>query len=134
MPTAYGILHEENGVFGVLFPDFPGCVTGGESEEDAVRKADEALTFHVAGMVEDGESIPSSRGQKELWQDPDFAESVKDGVLFIARYELPKKAVRINISMDESLIEQIDRAAEHMGQSRSAFLADAARARLKSAA
>jgi metal-responsive CopG/Arc/MetJ family transcriptional regulator len=36
--------------------------------------------------------------------------------------------------MDESLIEQIDRAAEHMGQSRSAFLADAARARLKSAA
>ena len=134
MATAYGILHEENGVFGVSFPDFPGCVTGGDNEEEAVRKADEALTFHIAGMVEDGETVPSPRSQKELWQDPEFVDSIEGGILFIARCELPKKAVRINISMDESLVEQIDRAAEHMGQSRSAFLAEAARARLKSAA
>ena len=135
MATSWGIMHSENGVVGVSFPDFPGCVTGAETEEDAARKADEALTFHVAGMVEDGDPIPASRSQRELWADPDFVESMKNGgTLLLARYDLPKKAIRINISMDESLIEAIDRAAEHRGQSRSAFLAEAARARLRDAA
>lgn len=135
MARTWAIMHHENGVVGISFPDFPGCVTGAETEEEAARKADEVLTFHVAGMVEDGDPIPSSRSQKELLEDPDFIESIRNGgVLLLARYELPKKAIRINISMDESLIEAIDRAAEHRGQSRSAFLAEAARARLKDAA
>jgi len=135
MARTWAIMHHENGVVGISFPDFPGCITGAETEEEAARKADEVLTFHVAGMVEDGDPIPSSRSQKELSEDPDFVESMQNGgVLLLARYELPKKAIRINISMDESLIEAIDRAAEHRGQSRSAFLAEAARARLKDAA
>jgi predicted RNase H-like HicB family nuclease len=135
MATTWGIMHHENGVVGVSFPDFPGCITGAETEEEAARKADEVLTFHVAGMVEDGDPIPSSRTQKELLEDPEFVEGMQNGgVLLLVRYELPKKAIRINISMDESLIEAIDRAAEHRGQSRSAFLAEAARARLKNAA
>ena len=43
---------------------------------------------------------------------------------------LPKRAVRINISMDESLISAIDRAASAFGESRSHFLAEAAKLRL----
>ena len=132
MPTAWGIMHRENDVIGVSFPDFPGCVTGGRTEEEAARKADEVLTFHISGMIEDGDPIPSPRSQNELWQDLEFVDSMKDGVLFVARYELPKKAIRINISMDERLIEAIDKAAEYRGQSRSAFLTEAALARLGS--
>lgn len=131
MPLAHAILHEENGVYGVSFPDFPGCITGADSEEEAIRKADEALTFHVAGMLEDGETLPLKRGLLDLKADPEVRAVMADGVLFIARYELPKKSVRINISMDESLIEAIDRAALHANQSRSGFLADAARVRIR---
>ena len=54
------VIHEENGVFGVSFPDFPGCVTGADTFEDAVRKAREALAFHVAGMASDGDPIPTN--------------------------------------------------------------------------
>lgn len=130
MPAAYGVLHAENGVFGVSFPDFPGCITGGDSEEEALRKADDVLTFHVAGMVEDGDALPTSRTLDALRADPEVRSALETGTLFLARYELPRKAVRINISMDEGLIEAVDRAAERVSQSRSAFLADAARRRL----
>jgi predicted RNase H-like HicB family nuclease len=130
MSITHAILHEENGVFGVSFPDFPGCVTGGLTEEEAVRKADQVLTFHVAGMLEDGEAIPATRPLRELWKDADFVDSMKTGILFLARYDLPKKSVRINVSMDEVLVEAIDRAAELTNQSRSAFLSDAARMRI----
>ncbi|MGE6740991.1 type II toxin-antitoxin system HicB family antitoxin [Allorhizobium pseudoryzae] len=131
MQTTYGILHHENQSFGVSFPDFPGCVTGGATEEEALRKADEVLTFHVAGMVEDGEALPISRTLEDLRLDPDVQEALVDGTIFVARYDVPRKAVRINISMDEGLVEAVDRAAGRINQSRSAFLADAARRRLE---
>lgn len=50
--------------------------------------------------------------------------------MLLTRFELPKRAVRINISMDESLISAIDRAASAFGESRSHFLAEAAKLRL----
>ena len=45
--------------FGVSFPDFPGCITAGRTSEEARRRAAEALSFHIAGMIEDGEKIPN---------------------------------------------------------------------------
>ena len=62
--------------------------------------------------------------------EPEFVDSMKDGVLLLTRFEPPKRAVRINISMDESLISAIDRAASAFGESRSHFLAEAAKLRL----
>ena len=45
--------------YGVWFPDFPGCVTAGKTLEEARRLAAEALAFHIEGMIEDGEALPS---------------------------------------------------------------------------
>jgi predicted RNase H-like HicB family nuclease len=45
--------------FGVSFPDFPGCITAGRTLEEARRRAAEAFSFHIVGMVEDGEKIPN---------------------------------------------------------------------------
>src|SRR5260370_9321114 len=56
--------------FGVSFPDFPGCVTAGKSLEEARRKAPEALAFHIAGMLEDGEKIPKPSKMDNLAGDP----------------------------------------------------------------
>lgn len=133
MATAIGVMHEENGVFGVSFPDFPGVVTGADTEEEAARKADEVLTFHVAGMAEDGDPIPVPRTLRELWRDPEFEASVLQdkGIVVLIRYEEPKKPLRINVSMDEKLIKRIDRAAGSVGLSRSGFLSQAAEAYLQ---
>lgn len=45
--------------FGVDFPDFPGCVSAGATLDEARRLAQEALEFHVAGMLEDGDELPA---------------------------------------------------------------------------
>jgi hypothetical protein len=58
---------------------------------------------------------------------------LKDAVVVAVEVELPARAVRVNVSLDENLLQAIDRAAAGAGQSRSAFLAEAARARLRGA-
>ncbi len=134
MPVAYALIHEEDGVFGISFPDFPGCVSTGHTEEEVLRKGTEALSFHVAGMVEDGDPIPSPRSLRDLRADLAFREDSGGAIVAMVPFDLPGRAVRLNISMEERLLESVDRAAAASGQSRSAFLADAARQRLKGAA
>lgn len=53
------LVHKEEGSdYGVSFLDFPGCVTGGDTPEEAHAMALEALQFHVDGMVEEKLEIP----------------------------------------------------------------------------
>ena len=47
-----------NRQYDVFFPDFLGCITSGNSFEDAKNMAQEALQLHVDGMIEDGDILP----------------------------------------------------------------------------
>lgn len=130
MPVAYALIHEENDVFGISFPDFPGCISVGDTAETAIVKGTEVLTFHVSGMADDGEKLPMLRTLAELQADPDFKEDCEGGVLALVPFELPGKSVRINISIDENLLSLIDHATAKTGESRSGWLANAARNKL----
>lgn len=130
----YALIHQDEGSYGISFPDFPGCVSGGQSLDEAISRGAETLLFHFAGMVEDRDPLPVLRSLEELKSDPDFVEDAEGAVIAVVPVELPGKAVRVNVSIDEHLLDAIDRAARSAGQSRSAFLADAARARIRSAA
>ena len=44
--------------FGIVVPDFPGCVSAGDSVEEALEMAKEAVEFHIEGLINDGESVP----------------------------------------------------------------------------
>ncbi|MGO4738652.1 type II toxin-antitoxin system HicB family antitoxin [Bosea sp. 2KB_26] len=133
MPLAYALIHEENGNYGISFPDFPGCISGGATAEDAIRKGSEALTFHVSGMAEDGDPLPLLRSISELKSDREFAEASADAVVAMVPFDLPSRAVRINVSIDENLLSSIDAAAKAAGMTRSAFLAEAARTKIRAA-
>jgi predicted RNase H-like HicB family nuclease len=128
--NVYALVHEGDRVFGISFPDFPGCVSGGDTIDEAIRRGRETLAFHVEGMVEDGDELPVPRSLTELRKDLEFREAADDAVIVSVPVDLPGRAVRVNISIDERLLESVDRAATASGQSRSAFLAAAARARI----
>jgi predicted RNase H-like HicB family nuclease len=132
--TVLALIHEEDGVYGISFPDFPGCVSGGRSLDEALSRGRETLAFHVAGMVEDGDTLPVLRSLSEIRSDPCFAEDAAGAIVAAVPVDLPGRAVRVNVSIDEGLLDAVDRAARKAGQSRSAFLAEAARARIKGAA
>ena len=53
--NAYALIHEEGGAYGISFPDFLGCVSGGAALYEALARGRETLAFHVAGIVEDSE-------------------------------------------------------------------------------
>lgn len=131
MPLAYAMIHEECGLFGVSFPDFPGVVASAKNAEEALRKSTEALTFHVAGIAEDGDIVPVPRALTELRDDPAWIEDAGGAVVALVSFDLPMKSVRVNISIDEALLSAVDQAAHAAGQSRSAFLSEAARLRMR---
>ena len=124
------LIHEENGVFGASFPDFLGCTTVADSLDAIVPKAAEVLAFHVEGMVEDGLSLPPVRSLTQLRKDPVFREDSSGALIALVPYAPPARAARINITLDESLLERVDRAAAAAGETRSGYLAAAARQRL----
>ena len=69
------LVHKDEGTsYGVSFPDVLGCISTGDTFEDAVANAAEALAFHFAGMREDGDTIPAPRSFDELKRDPEFVE------------------------------------------------------------
>jgi len=55
--------------FGVVFPDFDGCVSAGKDLNDAINMAQEALDFHVKGMREDGEELPEPAALKQIYKE-----------------------------------------------------------------
>jgi predicted RNase H-like HicB family nuclease len=103
--------------FGVSFPDFPGCITAGRTLEEARRRAAEALSFHIAGMIEDGEKIPNPSTIDDVSGDP----AIKGAVAFLVSAH-SERTIRVNITAPESQIEKIDRLARSAGLTRSAFL------------
>jgi predicted RNase H-like HicB family nuclease len=123
------LVHYESGAYGVSFPDFPGCTTVADSLDSVVAKAAEVLAFHVEGLAEDG-TLPRTRSMSELERDPAFREDAEGALLVLVPYSPPARAVRINITVDESVLARIDRAAEAEGETRSGYLAKAAVARM----
>ncbi|MCY3693529.1 MAG: type II toxin-antitoxin system HicB family antitoxin [Chloroflexota bacterium] len=57
--TYLALIHKDPGSsFGVTFPDFPGCTSGGDTFEEAREMAREALALCLEGMAADGVHIP----------------------------------------------------------------------------
>jgi len=108
--------------FGVSFPDFPGCVTAGRTLEEARTLAVEALTLHMAGMLEDGEVLPEPSTLDQLARDP----AMRGAVAFLVSAAPAEKTVRINITARESQIEAIDKLARARGMTRSAYMVQSA--------
>lgn len=124
MRTYLAIIRKESGSdFGVNFPDFPGLATGGRTLEEARAAAAEALALHVAGMIEDGETVPAPSDLDAVMADPEN----RDGVAVLVPLERPKgRVARVNITLEESLLAEIDATAAASGMTRSGFLAVAA--------
>lgn len=133
MVAVVGLLHGAPGAYGISFPDFQGCIAGGATIDEALRRGRDALDFHVESMIEVGEALPKVRDIAGIRADPIFAENFADALVAVVDVDLPAKPVRVNISIDERLLERIDRAAEASGETRSGFIATAMRQRLTGA-
>jgi predicted RNase H-like HicB family nuclease len=131
MANYIAIVHKDpKSDFGVSFPDFPGCVTAGRNIDEAKDLAQEALTLHIQGMIEDGEQLPAPSKLEELMVDPDFADAA--AYLVVDVPDTKPRTVRVNITVPEMTLKEIDAAAKKRGMSRSSFLVHAAQNAIQS--
>lgn len=56
----------EDGGFTVLVPALPGCITEGDTREEAIANAKEAILLHLESMLADGEPIPPDVSDLEV--------------------------------------------------------------------
>lgn len=49
---------ELDGAYVVRVPELPGCITHGESIEDAAKNAEEAIELHVEALQDAGAEVP----------------------------------------------------------------------------
>lgn len=129
MRNYIGLIHKDaESDYGVSFPDFPGVVTAGTDLDNARAMAEEALALHVEGLIEDGEEIPEPSSLDEVMADPDNQSGV---AILVALKDEARKAVRVNVTLPEDVLKQIDSFAEARGLTRSGFLARAAKHEIK---
>ena len=80
------LVHKDEGTsYGVSFPDVPGCISAGDTFEEAVALAAEALAGHFAAMRADGDTIPTPRSFDELKHDPEFIEDAAGAIVTVVQ-------------------------------------------------
>lgn len=121
------MLHKGESNWGVVFPDFPGCVTVGDTLDEAGLRAIEALQGHIDAMVADNDPIPAPTPLDAVESDPEYPEASR----LLVGVRVPTGEQRITITMDEHLVRAVDQDAARRGMSRSAFLAEGARRLLR---
>jgi predicted RNase H-like HicB family nuclease len=56
--------------YGAYVPDLPGCVSVGETREEALELIREAIEFHLEGLREQGALIPEPCSSGEFVEVP----------------------------------------------------------------
>ena len=57
--TGYVVVIEEGPTsFGAWSPDLPGVIAAGDTRDDCEHLMREAIAFHIAGLIEDGDAVP----------------------------------------------------------------------------
>ncbi len=116
----------ETTAYGVVVPDLPGCFSAGDTLEQAFDNAREAIDAHCDILAEDGLHLPAPQSMAVYHADPAYAGWVW------AMVEVPVEsywgpAEKVNITLPGRTLKRIDEYARAHGQTRSGFLAEAAR-------
>ena len=66
-PLSYRILlrKEPEGGYTVIVPSLQGCVTYGDTIEEAIKMAKEAIELYIESLKEHGEEIPTEEATLE---------------------------------------------------------------------
>src|SRR3954466_650760 len=82
MTSYIALVHKDkDSSYSVSFPDVPGCISAGDTFEEAIDNASQALAGHLAVMEADGDPIPHARRLEELKRDAEFVDDSIDAVV-----------------------------------------------------
>lgn len=87
--------------YSVYFPDLPGCISYGDTYEEAQKQAADALGLHLYGMEKDGDEIPAPSVNPQIDSDtaPGYLVSLITVFPDIVRNELDNRRVKTNVTL-----------------------------------
>lgn len=107
--------------YGVIFPDCPGCYSGGDTLEEALNNAPEGLAGWMECMIEEGYKINPPSSFDEIMKNPEYKGWIL-AVIEIDMGKLEDKAERINICLPSRVLRRLDNLAKNAGESRSGYI------------
>ncbi|ODN40947.1 type II toxin-antitoxin system HicB family antitoxin [Piscirickettsia litoralis] len=78
------VMKDKTSDYTVAVPDLPGIITAGDSYEDAIEMAKDAIDGHVECLSEAGEDIPRGSDLQDHVANPDFT----GGVWFLVEVDI----------------------------------------------
>lgn len=108
--------------FGVVVPDLPGCFSAGDTLDDALNNAREAIELWLETVIDDGHPVPEPQPLAVHQADPSYTGWVW-AVVSIDLAALSDKAERVNITLPARVLRRIDQAAQAAGETRSGYIA-----------
>jgi predicted RNase H-like HicB family nuclease len=115
----YPAVLEKSGkdMFGAWFPDLPDAVAAGRSQDEAIRKAEEAVALAIDVLTERDQPLP----EPTRIEDIVLPKGCRFVAYFVVGVEPPDPSERVNIYLPKSLIARADKRAADLGMSRSSF-------------
>ncbi len=108
---------DDNGCFGLWFPDFPGAVAASQSQEAVMAKGQDVLERAMQALAEQDIALPAPSPVEAVEIPPDCAF-----VAFLAVGATPPDpSERVNVYLPRSVIERVDRTASAWGMTRSSL-------------
>ena len=131
MPRYIAIIDHADGKYGAYFPDAPGCTAMGNTEEEVIRNATDALSEWASDEIADGRELPGPSSYIQLLKSGAYGLGEGGLIATIPLILETGRTTRANISIDVGLLTSLDEAATRLGVTRSAFLAAAVREKIK---
>lgn len=113
---------DESHAFGVVVPDLPGCFSAGDTIDEAIDNAKEAIELWLETVIDEGEGISEPKSISEHQANPDYSGWIW-AVVTIDLAGLSDKVERVNITLPSRVLRRIDADAKAAGESRSGFIA-----------
>lgn len=118
------IIHEDPDGCWIEFPDLEGCQTCGDTLEETMKSAQEALGLYLASLVENKQPVPAASALASIHPEDGQTSYISTN---IDDYRRNTKAVKKMVSLPEWLADE----AEEKNISLSKTLQDALKARLE---
>lgn len=130
------LIDGEAGAYGVSFPDLPGCVAMGETVDQAMLNAAEALREFDYDVAAAGGAIADPRSAEQVILDSEVAAALREGASLasVPLVRQSAKSVKANLSINAGVLAAIDAEASRQGVSRSALVEMMARRALSTMA
>lgn len=124
------IIKDQDTAYCVHVPDVPGCFSAGDTLDEALINAEEAITGHLEILAEDGVLAPVATRVDDHIDDDEY-EGMHWAYVSVDTTPFMGKSEKVTITLPSILVRKVDEAVRNgAAKNRSAFLAESARVRL----